>query len=298
MSQSQQLTEHWSVTTLARLCGITVPVESSHFFAWDEARRCYLFAKSGVALNQKPLPFQPVAVTASLDGRHLVCICASGEILWYEGATARVERVALHGRAVGAALDAFGDYLLVSDEDRYVCLFSRRLELLHQIRAPRPLVHLTFARMSQKWFGAAAQGFVGAFDRNGAELWKQFPLFECGGMAVDADDLAYLACHGGGLQSAPDASGSISLSQPCTRVAISRVSSSRACLLSATGRARPELALLDSSGAVIASVGLAGPALDVAFSLPADEIIVGLVDGAITAYRMQPGTRLRSPHEE
>lgn len=283
MTSAGKLTHSWSVTTLARLAGLAVPKETPQFFAWDQARRLYCVSKSGRLSEQEVLPFQPIGGAVSADGWTLALISASGQLLWRDIRDGSQKTFTLDCEPMALALEAFGQYLLISDTRRGVQLFTRRFDLVSRIRAPRPVAYLAFAHTAKIWYGAAVQGFVGAYDDQGAEIWKQCPMFECGGMALNSQGEVYLACHGGGIIPARHLSRTIVMprSEPCVRLATSDQVSRFGCLLTAPGAPHSNLTLLDSAGTVLDTTSLPDVGLDLVLDPQGEELIVGLVDGRL-----------------
>lgn len=284
------LVEAWSFTPLAQLAGLGVPDEGPALFAWDTARRLYVLRRDGRPSATELLPFLPAAGAVSRDGRTLAFIADDGRLLICGADGSQRQSFELEAEPTALALDAFGQWLLVSWRSRAVALFDRELRERHRIKAPRPLVHLAFGHRRAVWFGAAAQGHVCEHDALGAELRRDAILFECGGLAADLEDHVWLACHGGGLRSFPSSpeQRNVPVPLPCERIAAAPSGRRLATLATAPGADRSTLALHDAEGTVLASREL--PCRGAFLGLPSrgDELIVGLADGAVLSCRIEP----------
>lgn len=173
--------------------------EKKWVLAWDEQSWLYLLNAAGAVQAQRRPSFHLTAACAADDGSGYAAVGEHGEVQWLApDLMPRWERNVPH-RAVTAALDSLGQYLLVSDESGQVHCFDRLGRVIGQIASPRPLYHLAFMPGTPLIVGCSDFGLIGCFDLTGQWCWRHGPVSHLGALAVGGP-YAVAACYSLGLQ--------------------------------------------------------------------------------------------------
>jgi hypothetical protein len=191
----------WSYQLAHGARGLALARERNWLLAWDTQHRLYLLNHAGEVQAQRLFPGVLTAACCADDGSAYAAVSERGEVQWLApDLMPRWQRTVPH-RAVGAALDSLGQYLLVADSRGQVHAFDRLGRSVGRIESPRPLCHLSFAPAAAAIVGAADFGLVGCFDLAGKWHWRDGPVSHIGSLAVRGDGgRVVLACFTQGLQ--------------------------------------------------------------------------------------------------
>jgi len=175
--------------------------EKGWLLTWDDKNQVYVHNRAGQKQAQITLPAPISAACCSDDGAAYITASGPGDLSWLApDLTPRWQR-SLKAKAVALALDAFGQYLAVSDSQGGLHLYDRQGQIIWQVQTARPLHHLTFAPESPHLLGSADFGLVACFDLAGKCVWRDGLVAHCGSLATSANgDRIVLACFTEGLR--------------------------------------------------------------------------------------------------
>jgi hypothetical protein len=261
--------------------------ERGWLLAWDDKDWIYLLNQAGDPQGQVHMPRPLTAVCCADDGSAFAVVGLQGEVWWLGPDLQTRWEQTLANRTVGAALDAFGQYLAVADARGRLYLFDRHGRRVFQVDSPRPLHHLAFVPAAPFLVGSSDYGLVACFDPAGRWVWRDGLVAHIGSLAVSGDgEKIVLACFTDGLQRYSLAGKKLSrlaVSEPY-RLAVLTFDG-RTTLMAGLGN---RLQLLDADGAVLSSYVLENPPLAIAFSALGDKAFVALVHGGLVALDIVP----------
>ncbi len=178
--------------------GLSLAREKRRLLVWDAQPWLYLLDHAGALQAQRRLSFTVTAACAADDGSAYAVVGEHGEVHWLApDLMPRWERV-VPERALAAALDSHGQYLLVSEQRGRVHCFDRLGRKIGHIISPRPLYHLAFVPEASLIVGCSDFGLIGCFDLAGQWCWRHGPVSHLGGLAVGTQ-FAVTACYTHGL---------------------------------------------------------------------------------------------------
>jgi hypothetical protein len=276
--------ECWTNATLGRFRGLGLAREPGWVLAWDAAQRLYLWDREGKARAEQTLAAPPAVAAISDDGQSSVTLTSDGHLCWFDSKLTLQFDHPLDIKPLAVALEAYGQYLLVSDQERHTFLFSRAGEQLTQVETPRPLQHLVFFTTQSAWAGAANYGFIGCYEADGKCRWRDTPFSNTGNLAWDGGNGLYLASYSEGVRRYSIDGGAAS--HVATRFAARRVGAAyqgdRLWVAHETiGDTAGGLSLLKSDGTVLGTFALPQRADAVAAGPLGDWGAYGLTEGRV-----------------
>ena len=268
----------WAQSLTGGARGVALAREKGWILAWDDADWLSLLNSHGERQAQVHAPDRVVAACCSDDGSAWTAVGAGGQVWWLAPDLATRWERSLPAPAVSAALDAFGQYLAVTDQRGRLHVLDRLGRAVCHVDCPRPLKHLCFTPTGL--VGSADYGLVAAFDLAGGWRWRDGPVAHVGGLSVSGDgNQVVLACFSEGLLRY-DGLGKklerVPAPEPCRLVSMS-YAGQRLLLGGLTGR----VTLLDSAGATVGSHALEQPIAALAVGALGESAVVALADGPI-----------------
>jgi WD40 repeat protein len=262
--------------------GIALARERGWLLAWDDHHWLYLLDHDGN--RQAMAQLQGVIATACCadDGSAYAAVGSKGEVWWLApDLSFRWER-AVPAKAVGAALDSFGQYLAVSDAKSTLYVFDRFGRTVMQTTCPRPLHHLAFVPAGEHLIGSSDFGLVACHDLQGRLIWRDGLVSHVGSMTLRGDgECIVLACFTDGLQRY-DLRGckldKMSVVWPC-RLAVQSFDGSVILVAWLT----KQLLLLDADGRNLCTYALDKPIVGLALSALGDQAYAALADGPVVS---------------
>jgi hypothetical protein len=270
----------WSQSLNADPRGLVLIRERDWLLAWDQNHWLYLFDHTGNRQVQVRFPGTLVAACCADDGSAYAAVGNQGEICWLAPDLMTRWQHALPCPAVTVAMDAFGQYLAVSDNRGNVHLFNRLGQQTKSLQTARALHHLAFVATSPVLVGCADYGLVTSFDMTGAIRWRDGLVAHAGSLSVSGDGARILiACFSEGVQ-IYNLEG-----QKQARIAVAE--SCRLASVAFTGRfvlvagLTNRLFIVDGDGQTLCSQALEKPIAAAALSALGDYAVVGLADGPV-----------------
>jgi hypothetical protein len=248
---------HWTRNTLGQLAGLATAAETDAVLAWDTAQRLHVWDTKGLPLGEQALRFLPAAAAISGDGRWVVVSDKVGRLSWYDDRLTLQFDYATEVAPLGFALEAYGQYVLLSDRQRHGWLFTRQGKPMAEFETPRPLHHLAFLLPEASWIGCSDYGFIGCYDAQGQSRWRDKPLVNVASFATDGSSLVALACYTEGLLLYEPLGGvgtAAALPGTCRQVRVSGNGKYLWVLRDLTGRGGLSLSLLRSEGTVLGNL--------------------------------------------
>lgn len=276
------LKQLWTHNTVARLAGLSLAREAGLILAWDQSQRLTIWDRTGQRKATTALVLPAVAAAISDDGKQVVAAGSGGQIWWLDADLKLQFDHDLKTSPLAVALEAFGDYVAVSDRERRTHVFNRLGKTVTTFETPRALHHLSFVPSRARVLGAADYGYVGCFDAQGRCLWRDAPPTHVGSLCCDGTgSTVLLACFSDGLRH-HDATGShrgnLPTPAPCRRAAISFDGNT---ILVASESA--SLALLNRQGRVLETLALPQSATALVLGALGELGVFGLPTGDVTA---------------
>jgi hypothetical protein len=276
----------WTQALPAAPRGLALAREKGWILAWDEANWFTLLNQKGERQAQVRAPGSITAACCADDGSAGAGAGARGEVWWLApDLTVRWER-SVDAPAVSAGLDAFGQYLAVSDRGGHVHVFDRLGRPVSRVQCPRPLCHLSFTPTG--FVGSADYGLVASFDLSGRWLWRDGPVAHLGSLAVSGDgSQVALACFSEGIlryDGQGKKLGRLPVPEPCRLVAMSY--DGRLLLV---GGLAGRLLLLETSGGTLVNDLLDRPLAALALAALGDSAVVALADGPVMRMSLKKG---------
>jgi hypothetical protein len=244
----------WTRNTLGQLAGLLVAPETNTVLAWDAAQRLILWDAKGTVIAEHPLRFLPTAVALSSDGHWIVVSDRIGRLYWFDDHLSLQFDYGTETMPQALAVEAFGQYVLMSNRQRHAKLLSRHGKLLAELETPRPLHYLAFLLPAPHWLGCADYGFCGCYDAQGESKWRDKPLANVGSFSTDGSTLAALACYTEGLLLYEPMGGVgtiVKLPGSCRQVSVAGNGKFLWTLREISGQAHLSLSLLRSDGTLL-----------------------------------------------
>ncbi len=189
-----------TVETTARLCGLALARETGRLLAWDAGQRLYLWNLEGKSLGNQNLPVPLAAAQITDDGQRIAAAAKNGQLWWFDGDLQFLFDQSLGFEPVGLALEALGQYLVVSDRDRRAHLLSVSGEQRSVVETPKALRFLTFVPSQTRFVGAGEVGLIACFDAQGKSVWQQVVVSHIGSICTDGmGQSVWVACYTEGL---------------------------------------------------------------------------------------------------
>lgn len=281
-------TENWSLTLNGAIGGLALARERGWLLVRVDQQWLYLLDARGQRQAQFRSGAGLTTAVASDDGSAYAAGAVNGEVSWLAPDLMSRWQRAVHHRITGIALDAFGQYLAVSDASGGLALFTREGRQRWQISCPRPLVHLAFVPESAHLIGCADYGLVMCLDFEGQTVWRDGVVAHIGALAVSGDGSSIqLACFSDGLyryglrQPRPDRIGT---PEPARLVAMSDDGRSLAAV-----NLSKRLMILNRDGSLQAERQFDASVTAVALGPFGDLAFVGLANGTLTSLRGRQG---------
>jgi hypothetical protein len=190
-----------TVQTEAHLCGLSLARETERLLAWDADQRLYLWDLDGKSLGRQSLPTPLAAAQIADDGQHILAAFRNGQLWWFNGRLQFLYEQVLDFEPLAVALEAFGQWLAISDRHRRTHLLSANGVQEKVLETPKALRHLAFVASEPRFFGAADVGLLASFDSSGARLWQQVVVSSIGSITVDgAGETLWAACYTDGIR--------------------------------------------------------------------------------------------------
>jgi hypothetical protein len=182
------------------LRGLVSAREHGRLLAWDEKDWVYLLDQTGNLQGQVRPPGRLAAATAADDGSAYALCGTRGEVCWLKPDLSTVWQAAVPRDAVAAAIDPFGRFLAVSDDNGGLHVFDRHAHPVFQLQSPRPFHHMTFIPATPFLVACADYGLVACFDMKGQWIWRDGIVAHIGSLAVDGyGEHILLACYSEGM---------------------------------------------------------------------------------------------------
>jgi outer membrane protein assembly factor BamB len=252
--------------------------ERSWIFVWDKKQWVHLFNRLGARQGQVQLSAPLSAATCAEDGTAFAAVGTGGEVWWLAPDLSVRWSRSLPGPALAASMDAFGQYLAVSDERGNLVIFDHLGHTFGRTQTPRPLHYLAFVPAASRLIASADFGLVAGYDVRAQQLWRDGLVQNSGCLTVNGDgSTALLACYTEGLQRySLDGKnrGRVVTPEPCYLASLSfdgrRVFA---------GSLNCRLLLLDDAGQVLAAYPVDKPPVAVALAAIGDYGVAVLKDG-------------------
>lgn len=196
-------TSIWSLNWNAPPVALTLAREAGSWLLRDGQHWLTLFNRNGQRQAQFHRPTRLTASTASEDGSAFLAIDGFGTIVRLGPDLNVVWERRLGGKWLAGALDATGDYALISESTSKLLLLDRGGEAVREFHSPRPGHHLALVPNAPLALVAADFGFVGCLRlSDGTWLWRDSPVVYHGSLSVaGSGEPAVVACFSDGLRS-------------------------------------------------------------------------------------------------
>lgn len=280
----------WTQQLGAPARGLTMARERSWLLAWDANHWLHLFdqagQKQGQTRNASALSSAAFAddgsaiVTASIQGSN------HGEIAWVALDLMPRWRQSLPHVPLAVAVDAFGQYVAVSDRASNLTIVDRLGKNTATVQTPRPLHHLTFVLSAPVLLGCADLGLVICLELDGKVRWRDGLFANVGSLTASADGSRILAaCFSEGLQEY-DLQGvkteRIAVPEPCRWAALACTGQ----FILIAGTTSHRLMLLDAHGHTVASHSANQEIVALTLNPLGDGAAVALADGTVRQYKI------------
>ena len=272
----------WSLSLGSAVRALQFAREAELLLARDDSGTLTLINVGGETQAAAKLP-GTVAASISDDGSTIAAVGDGGQVWWLAPDLAIRSERSIAAPAVSVALNAFGQYLAVSDNQGNLHLLDRTGKLIAQFTTPRPVHHLAFVPMQPHLTAAADLGWAGCLDlATGQWLWSDRPVSNIGALAVTGSgDPVLLACFSMGVRRYGPTGYRTSLILPkaCSLLALSFDSEK-----GIAGGAGHELYAFNATGELTITHELQHTPMALAMSALGDRVYCGFADGTIAAF--------------
>src|SRR5260370_5852244 len=191
----------WSAALGSAPLGLTLAREKDWLLAWDQGHWLYLLNQAGQRQGQFHFPGTLAAACCADDGSAYAAAGNKGEIVWLAPDLMPRWQHTLLQPALAAAMDPFGQYLVVADTRGHLTLFNNQGQEKISLQTARPMHHLAFVPMAPVLVGSADYGLVACFGLDGSMRWRDGLVSHAGALSVSGDGSKILiACFSDGLQ--------------------------------------------------------------------------------------------------
>jgi hypothetical protein len=266
--------------------GLALAREPGLVLAWDRANWLNVWNQEGKRQAQCKFPGTVISACCADDGSALAAAGKRGEIVWFEPDLMSRWQIMLPYRILALAMDSFGQYLAVADQQSQIHVIDRLGKTIAAWKTYFSIRHLAFVPSAPLLIGSADYGLLGCFDLQGKPLWRGSPVANTGGLALSPDGRRIaVACFSDGIQQYDvhgQSLGRRALPEPCRLVSIAcggrffLAGGMTNCLYILTDRDEPP-----------AMETMPSPIQALALSALGDYLVVALEDGSVTVLRNQ-----------
>jgi hypothetical protein len=174
--------------------------ERQWVYAWDDTNSIYLLDLRGTPIAERRCPREVVAVAGADTGEAVVAVSRFGQLWWLDANLEPQVEVEFPFDPLAVAIDAHGQYALVSSQQGNNVVCSCGGSKVGQFETNRPIRHAAFIPSIGSIVGAAEHGLVACYDTQGRHEWTTTFWSNVGALAVDGEgQTVLLACFSHGL---------------------------------------------------------------------------------------------------
>ncbi|MGQ0634972.1 MAG: hypothetical protein ACT4QC_10200 [Planctomycetaceae bacterium] len=191
----------WSFTTEAPLVALQSAGETGETLAADAVGGLYLIAADGKLLGVTHGPSPIRAIGWSDTGAGGIALVGDDKLYWFDRRLTFQGWLELAEPVLAIALDAHGDYAVVSLPSCLNALYNGKRKLVRRFRSLQPLTTLEFLVHTPALVAVTEYGLLCSHAFTGEQLWQSQLWANVGDLSVTGrGESILLACFGHGIQ--------------------------------------------------------------------------------------------------